>query len=112
MRVRILAAALMTATLTACATTGAATPIEAAWSGKEAGKFFAAYGPPSSDRSEAGLTVYNWTGGYKTVKGRSYRCSAVISVDKSYTIRSIRVIGDRPGVNGPSYCEELLVGSN
>lgn len=104
-------------------------PIEARWVGQSAGKFFAAYGPPLSDRDEGSSTIYSWKGGYKTVRvpakyaegadgkrgkqiapARSLylRCQAEITTNSDYTIRDIRTVNDIPGVNGSSYCAEFL----
>ncbi|KKX28262.1 hypothetical protein [Rhizobium sp. LC145] len=105
--------------LSACTSTGpivaASNPIEARWVGRSAGEFFAKYAPPLSDVESGSNTIYSWRGGYKRVKlanGRnaSVSCSAQITVSQDYTIRDIKIIADRPGTNGPSYCTELLTG--
>lgn len=120
--------------LTGCTTTGVGLPanaLESHWNGKSAGIFFANFGPPLSDTDEGGLTHYTWRGGYKTMrvpakyaetkdgkKGkrlaaaqtRYLSCTVKVSVDSSYTIRGIKTISDRAGLNGPSYCAEFLVG--
>nr|WP_316653021.1 hypothetical protein [uncultured Gellertiella sp.] len=124
---RMIALAGALALLAGCTTTGG-TPrnaLESQWNGKSAGIFFANYGPPLSDSSEGGVTVYSWRGGYKTVhvpapaaggkKGkhgpsrtRYLSCAVQLHVDEHYKIRSITAISDRPGVKGPSYCAEFL----
>jgi hypothetical protein len=89
------------------------------WQGQSAGRFFAAYGPPISDRDEGGNRVYTWRGGYKTVTiagkktgkpagKRSFSCKADIVTNQSYEIRAIHILGDQPGLEGSSYCAELL----
>jgi hypothetical protein len=104
--------------LCACTTTPgiAANPIEARWVGRSAGEFFAKYAPPTSDIESGSSTIYSWRGGYKRIKlanGRSasVSCGAQITVSQDYTIRDIKIVADRPGTNGPSYCEELLAGA-
>jgi len=68
---------------------------------------------------EGGNRVYTWRGGYKTVtvaakkgakKGSKLylSCKADIVTNQSYVIRSVHILGDQPGVNGSSYCAELL----
>ncbi|WP_420409434.1 hypothetical protein [Hoeflea sp.] len=93
--------------LSACSTTSTPTnPLQKRWNGKEAGAFFAAYGPPRSDRSAGGgTTVYNWRGGF--VRGRS--CAVELTVTRDYTIKTIRATSDRIDPNGgPSHCETVL----
>jgi hypothetical protein len=134
MKLRMIMLGLAGLALTACTTTGGAprNAVEAAWVGKSAGKFFASYGPPVSDTGEGGMTQYTWKGGYKTVrvpaqyaegkngkKGkrispaqtRYLSCTVRLSVDESYTIRSVTTISDRQGQKGPSYCAEFLAGA-
>lgn len=102
--------ALMTvcaAALTACSTTGTpSNPLQKRWNGEQAGAFFAAYGPPRSDRSAGGgATVYIWRGGF--VRGRS--CAVELTVSPDYTIKTIRATSDRIDPNGgPSHCETVL----
>lgn len=114
-RVTIASAALLTLALTGCTTASVSgNPINAYWSGRSAGEFFAKFSPPISDASEGSSTVYNWRGGYNRIKNQDGRtssvsCSAKITVSSSYTIRDITVVSDRPGASGPSYCQELLV---
>ena len=63
--------ALLTAlglALAGCSTasiSSAGDPLSSRWVGQEAGKFFAAYGPPASDD---GGTTYVWRGGYKKAR--------------------------------------------
>ena len=110
----ITSTAIFAILLSACTTTGTpANPIEARWVGQSAGKFFARYSPPLSDTQAGSTTLYNWRGGYKRIKQQNGRsasvsCAAQITVDAAYNIRDIRITADRPGANGPSYCEELL----
>ncbi|MCO5731005.1 hypothetical protein [Rhizobium sp. SSA_523] len=114
MNYRLIALAATVGLVSGCTTTGpASNPIETRWIGKSAGSFFARYAPPFSDARNGSETVYNWRGGYNRIKtkdGRSLRvsCAAQITTDADYRIRSIRVVTDRPGATGPSYCEELL----
>lgn len=132
MNLRIFTMGGLMLALAGCTTTGgiASNPLEARWNGKSAGTFFAAYGPPISDVETGSSTVYTWRGAYKTVrvpakaesdkgeKGKKakrtaartlyLRCEARVTVGQDYLIRSIQAIGDRPGVNGPSYCAEAL----
>lgn len=116
MSLRILAStAVFAFALSACTTTttGPRSPIEARWVGQSAGAFFARYSPPLSDTAEGASTVYNWRGGYNRIKLQNGRtanvsCAGQITVDDNYVIRKIRITADRPGANGPSYCEELL----
>jgi predicted small secreted protein len=117
MRNRLIAAtALFAFTLAGCTTVSvAANPISKTWVGRSAGEFFAKYNPPLSDTDSGSSTIYNWRGGYKRIKlqtGRSasVSCSAKLTVSDSYVIRDITITADRPGANGPSYCEELLAG--
>ncbi len=110
MKLKFLCLAAVAASLSACATTGGvgsmSDPIAAAWVGKSAGKFFAAYGPPLADDGTG--SVFTWKGGYKRVRGEYKSCSATIAVTSDYTIRSITITGDRKGEFSPSYCRELL----
>ncbi|MGE7368463.1 hypothetical protein ACQKKX_05250 [Neorhizobium sp. NPDC001467] len=115
MNIRLAALAAVAVALSACNTVTPlkADPIKARWVGQSAGKFFAAYSPPYSDSPSGSLTVYNWRGGYQRIKTESGKstsvsCAATITVSSDYTIRDIRIVADRPGAKGPSYCEELL----
>ena len=95
------------------------------WVGKEAGTFFAAYGPPTSDMSSGSKVIYGWRGGYskrkvpavkdkngKTIKRarvESLVCQVKLTVDRKYYITAIEVMVDKPGINGgPTWCEEFL----
>lgn len=116
--------------LASCTTTASMSgdALSARWVGKDAGKFFAAYGPPTGDDDSASATVYNWKGGYKTRRtpaqytgtGKNKKlvararseylvCQVKITTGSDYKIRSITRILDKPGVaGGPSWCEEFL----
>ncbi|NLR95321.1 hypothetical protein HGP17_00560 [Rhizobium sp. P38BS-XIX] len=128
MNIRMITAAGLLLALAGCSTTTTTTtaalpllaknPVQDRWQGQSAGRFFAAYGPPISDRDESGDRVYTWRGGYKNVSvvnkdgkkagKRSLSCKADIVTDKNYEIRSVKILGDQPGVNSSSYCAELL----
>ena len=130
MKLRTFAAAGLAIALAGCTTIPtAADPISSRWVGQSAGKFFAAFGPPLTDADNGSGNVYTWKGGYKTVAvpanyaegsdGKRVkqispalklylRCQAEITTNSDYTIRTIRVSGDVPGANGPSYCAEFL----
>lgn len=131
MKFRSMALAGLAMTLTACTTTpvSSTNPVEARWNGQSAGAFFARFGPPTSDTPSGSETIYNWRGGYKTERvpakyatgadGKRgalispartlyLSCTVQLTVSSSYTIRSIKTVADRPGVNGPSYCAEFL----
>jgi hypothetical protein len=115
MNYRLIALAGLAGILSACTSTSgiATSPIEARWIGKSAGTFFARYAPPYSDTLAGSQTVYNWRGGFnriKTAQGRSasVSCTAQITAGSDYRIQSIRIVADRPGAKGPSYCTELL----
>ncbi len=131
MKLRTFAAAGLAIMLAGCTTIPmAADPISSYWVGKSAGKFFAAFGPPLTDADTGNGNIYTWKGGYKTVtipakyadgadgkRGKQIsparkqylRCSAEITTNSDYSIRTIRVSGDVPGTNGPSYCAEVLI---
>ncbi|PST20824.1 hypothetical protein C7U61_05815 [Rhizobium sp. JAB6] len=131
MNIRMITAAGLLLALAGCSTTTTTTtaalpllaknPVQDRWQGQSAGRFFAAYGPPISDRDEGGNRVYTWRGGYKNVTivnkegkkagKRSLSCKADIVTNHSYEIRSVKILGDQPGVSGPSYCAELLAPS-
>ncbi|MGV1758376.1 hypothetical protein [Rhizobium sp. P44RR-XXIV] len=127
MNIRMTTAAGLLLALAGCSTTTTTTPglsliasnpVQDRWEGQSAGRFFAAYGPPLTDRDESGNRVYTWRGGYKTITiatkdgkkgGKRYlSCKADIVTNQSYVIRSVRILGDQPGVSGSSYCAELL----
>jgi hypothetical protein len=112
--------------LAGCSTTASLSgdPLAARWVGTEAGKFFAAYGPPTSDEESGSTTVYKWRGGYKTVRvpavykgeGKNKKlisrarnqymvCDVKLVVGEDYMIKSITRIVDKPGVDGgPTWC--------
>ena len=128
MTLRTFAAAGLMLALAGCTTATsmiapATSPIDKRWVGQSAGGFFAAFGPPISDRDEGGSRIYTWRGGYKTIRipvsggaaGQKVAtrpahvsCKADIVTSSDYTIRAIRILGDSPGSNGGSYCAELL----
>ncbi len=129
MNLRAITLAGLCLALAGCTTTGTAgNAVEARWNGQQAGAFFAKFGPPTSDTPEGNDTVYSWRGGYATrtvvattsdgkpAKGsrRVYlSCSVQLRVSKDYIIRSVRIVSDRPGVDGggKTYCEEFLGGN-
>lgn len=100
-------------------------PLSARWVGQEAGKFFAAYGPPASDD---GGTTYVWRGGFKTARipaqysgeGKDRKvvakarttylvCQVRLTVGDDYRIRAIDTMADRPDPDGgKSWCERTL----
>ncbi|MGF0536962.1 hypothetical protein ACQQ2Q_03135 [Agrobacterium sp. ES01] len=116
--------------LAGCTTTGVPrNDVEARWNGQQAGAFFAKFGPPISDTAAGGSTLYTWRGGYQTrtipavyetINGKKgkmlhsarteyVRCEAQLTVSPDYVIRSVRLVVDKPGIDGgPSYCEEFL----
>ncbi|QLF69719.1 hypothetical protein FE840_009290 [Peteryoungia desertarenae] len=131
MKVRASMIAGLALTLAGCTTTGPAkNAIEEKWNGREAGAFFAKFGPPVADTAAGGATLYTWRGGRSTrtlpaeyetardgTRGRLLRpartvylrCEVQLTVSPDYVIRSVRTVVDRPGANGgPSYCEEFL----
>jgi hypothetical protein len=127
MKLRTISAAGLMLALAGCNTIpmpsmASSNPVSARWVGQSAGRFFASYGPPISDHDAGGGRVYNWRGGYKTVKisgedakkGRAaggklhLSCKADITTSSDYVIRSIEILGDMPGTTGSSYCAELL----
>ena len=125
-------AALMTVVglaLAGCSTVSLSNdPLSARWVGQEAGKFFAAYGPPASDVDGGATTTYVWRGGYKTARvpaqysgeGKSRKlvskartaylvCQVKLIVGDDYRIRSITPMVDRPDPDGgASWCERTL----
>jgi hypothetical protein len=107
MRFRLAVLSALAVVLSACTTASVpSNPLQERWNGKSAGEFFAAYGPPNSDRAgPGGTTVNTWRGGF--TGGRS--CSVELTVNKDYTIRTIRAVSDRIDPNGgPSHCEKTL----
>ncbi|MBB4227961.1 hypothetical protein [Rhizobium mongolense] len=130
MKLRTTAAVGLAIALAGCTTIpSAGDPISARWTGQSAGKFFAAYGPPIADTENGSATLYTWKGGYKRIRvpakyaegengkrGKQIaaartlylRCQVEVTADSSYTIRSIRTVGDIPGENSKSYCAEFL----
>ena len=127
MTLRTLTAAGLMLALAGCTTTTPTpsfiapvkSPIDERWVGQSAGRFFASFGPPTSDRDEGGSRIYTWRGGYNKIRipvagqaGATRQihasCKADIVTSPDYTIRAIRILGDVPGSNGGSYCAELL----
>jgi hypothetical protein len=126
MKLRTISAAGLMLALAGCNTISmpsmpTSDPVSAKWVGQSAGRFFATFGPPISDHDDGGGRVYNWRGGYKTVKlagdtakgkaaGGHLRlsCKADITTSSDYVIRSIRITGDMPSGTSGSYCTELL----
>lgn len=107
MKFRLAIVAVSAAFFSACTTASiTSNPLQARWNGKSAGSFFAAYGPPISDSGGAlGATQYTWRGGFRG--GRP--CVVELTVDKSYSITSIRAVSDRVDPKGgPSHCEKTL----
>ena len=103
--------------------------VEAKWNGQSAGAFFAQFGAPSSDTPSGGSTIYTWRGGFKSrsvaatyetlpsgkrgkrltpARTEYLSCSVQLTVTPDYTIRSVRIVVDKPGKGGKTYCEELL----
>lgn len=130
MNFRTFLTAGMALALTGCTTTASLStdPLSARWVGKEAGKFFAAYGPPVSDEESGSTTTYVWKGGYKTRKvparykgeGKDRKlierarsqylvCQVKLTVGSDYMIKSITKVVDKAGIDGgPTWCEEFL----
>lgn len=107
MSLRILVLSGLALAVAGCTTASApANPLQARWNGKPADTFFAAYGPPNSDTAASGgATLYTWRGGFS--RGRS--CTVELTVNKDYTIVSIRAVSDRVDPKGgPSHCEKTL----
>lgn len=106
MNFRLVILSVFTLALSACTTASVPTnPLQARWNGKEAGVFFAAYGPPVSDTASGGGAIYIWRGGFS--RGRS--CSVELKVNKDYRITTIRALTDRADPKGgPSHCEKTL----
>jgi len=130
MNFRTLLIAATALTLAGCTTTASLSsdPLSARWVGTEAGKFFAAYGPPTSDEESGSTTTYVWRGGYRTRRtpaqykgeGKSRKviarahteylvCQVRLKVGSDYMIKSITTIVDKPGADGgPTWCEKTL----
>lgn len=130
MKLRSLLFVGMALALAGCTTTAGLSgdPLSARWVGTEAGKFFAAYGPPVSDEQAGSSTVYVWRGGYKTrrtpaqyegegkkkklvsrAKTEYLVCQVKLSVSEDYMIRSITKVVDKAGAKGePTWCEQFL----
>jgi hypothetical protein len=130
MNFRTLLIAGMALTVSGCTTTASLSgdPLSKRWVGTEAGKFFAAYGPPVSDEESGSSTTYVWRGGYKTrrmpaqyegegkkrklvARARSEYlvCQVRLVVGSDYMIKSITKIVDKPGQDGgPTWCEQKL----
>jgi hypothetical protein len=116
--------------LASCSTTAALSgdPLSSRWVGTEAGKFFAAYGPPVDDVESGSTTIYNWRGGYRTRKspaeytgeGKNKKlkarakteylvCQVKLVVGSDYMIKSITRTVDKAGTKGgPTWCEQTL----
>ncbi len=99
------------------------------WVGKEAGTFFAAYGPPTSDVEQGSNVVYGWRGGYSSRKIAAVRdkkgklvnsarteklvCQVKLTVSSKYVIKKIEALVDKPGRDGgPTWCEQYLDAAN
>lgn len=130
MNFRSLLIAGMALTVAGCTTTASLSgdALSARWVGTEAGKFFAAYGPPVSDEESGSTTTYVWRGGYRTRKtpaqykgegkhrkliARAHNeylvCQVRVVVGSDYMIKSITRIVDKPGADGgPTWCEQTL----
>ena len=130
MNFRSILIAGMALTLAGCTTTAGLSgdPLSARWVGTEAGKFFAAYGPPVSDEVSGSTTTYVWRGGYKTRRtpaqyegeGKSKKliarakteylaCQVRLKVGEDYMIRTITKVVDKAGAkDGPTWCEQVL----
>ena len=129
MKFRTVLPALIGLVLAGCSTVSMSDdPLSARWVGQEAGKFFAAYGPPTSDEESGSVTTYVWRGGYKTArvpaqysgegKGRKLVakartaylvCQVKLIVGDDYRIRSIKTMVDRADPDGgASWCERTL----
>jgi hypothetical protein len=126
MKFRAALLAMIGLTLAGCSTTASLSndPLSSRWVGQEAGKFFAAYGPPTSDDG----TSYVWRGGYKKARieaqysgeGKNKKlvsrartaylvCQVKLTVGDDYKIRAISTMVDRPDPDGgASWCERTL----
>lgn len=130
MNFRSLLIAGLALTVAGCTTTASLSgdPLSKRWVGTEAGKFFAAYGPPVSDEESGSSTTYIWRGGYRTrhmqaqyvgegkkrklvahARSEYLVCQVRLTVGSDYMIKSITKIVDKPGVDGgPTWCEQTL----
>jgi hypothetical protein len=129
MKFRIALLTILGLGLAGCSTVSMSNdPLSARWVGQEAGKFFAAYGPPTSDDEGTSSTTYVWRGGYKKAKiaaqysgeGKDKKlvskartaylvCQVKLIVGEDYRIRSITTMVDRPDPDGgASWCERTL----
>ena len=129
MKFRLLLLSALGLSLAGCSTVSISNdPLSARWVGQEAGKFFAAYGPPASDEAGATSTTYVWRGGYKTARipaqysgeGKDRKlvskartaylvCQVRLVVGDDYRINSITKMVDRPDPDGgPSWCARTL----
>ncbi|OLP61565.1 hypothetical protein BJF93_08065 [Xaviernesmea oryzae] len=117
---RLIALSALALTLASCATAESGpvsvvrtNAVEARWKGQSAGPFFAQFGPPASDVESGDQTLYTWRGGRRDNLGNGKRgpwqsCSVQLTVSSDYTIRSVRILGDRPTSKGRTVCEDLL----
>ena len=117
---RLIAFSALAATLVGCATATTApvsiarsNAVEARWKGQSAGPFFAQFGPPASDTVSGDQTLYTWRGGRRESLGNGKRgpwqsCSVQLTVSSDYTIRAVRILGDRPTSKGRTFCEDFL----
>lgn len=129
MKFRSLVLSALGLALAGCSTVSISNdPLSTRWVGKEAGKFFAAYGPPASDEESGSVTTYVWRGGYKTARiptqysgeGKDRKvvakartaylvCQVKLVVGDDYRINSITKMVDRPDPDGgSSWCERTL----
>ena len=130
MNVRILLTTGMALLLAGCTTTASLSgdPLSKRWVGTNAGKFFAAYGPPISDEESGSATTYVWRGGYshhrtaaqykgegknRKLVARAHTdylvCQVKLVVGSDYMIKSIDATTDKPGPDGgPSWCQQTL----
>jgi hypothetical protein len=130
MQFRTLLISAMALGLAGCTTTASLSgdALSSRWVGTEAGKFFAAYGPPVSDEQSGSTTTYVWRGGYKTKRspavykgeGKSRKlvarartdylvCQVKLTVGADYMIKSISKTSDRASPDGgASWCEQTL----
>jgi hypothetical protein len=130
MQFRTLLISAMALALAGCTTTASLSgdALSSRWVGTEAGKFFAAYGPPISDEQSGSTTTYVWRGGYKTKRsaavykgeGKARKlvarartdylvCQVKLTVGSDYMIKSISKTVDRASPDGgASWCEQTL----
>lgn len=124
MIIRVLTVAGLTLALSTSSVL-AGSKLSSRWVGKEAGTFFAAYGPPTGDMEQGSKMVYSWRGGYssrkvaavKNAKGKTIArartdhlvCAVKLTVDNKYRIAKIETLVDKPSLNGgPTWCEQYL----